>query len=131
MGDYFAHWLRMGGRMKHAPKIFHVNWFRQNAAGKFVWPGFGENLRVLRWVIDRCNGGGAAVESAIGHLPAPGAVDMSGLDLDDATRADLFNVDAGEWKAEAENVAEFFAKFGSRLPAEMERQRLDLLARLG
>ncbi|MEY2741794.1 MAG: hypothetical protein RIS21_162 [Planctomycetota bacterium] len=131
MGDYFAHWLRMGGRMKHAPKIFHVNWFRQNAAGKFVWPGFGENLRVLRWVIDRCNGGGAAVESAIGHLPAPGAVDMSGLDLDDATRADLFNVDAREWKAEAENVAEFFAKFGSRLPAEMERQRLDLLARLG
>ncbi len=131
MGDYFAHWLRMGGRMKHAPKIFHVNWFRQNAAGKFVWPGFGENLRVLRWVIDRCNGGDAAVESAIGHLPAPGAVDMSGLDLDDATRADLFNVDAGEWKAEAENVAEFFAKFGSRLPAEMERQRLDLLARLG
>ena len=131
MGDYFAHWLRMGGRMKHAPKIFHVNWFRQNAAGKFVWPGFGENLRVLRWVIDRCNGGGAAVESSIGHLPAPGAVDMSGLDLDDATRADLFNVDAGEWKAEAENVAEFFAKFGSRLPAEMERQRLDLLARLG
>jgi phosphoenolpyruvate carboxykinase (GTP) len=117
--------------MKHPPKIFHVNWFRQNASGKFVWPGFGENLRVLRWVIDRCNGGGAATESAIGHLPAAGAVDMSGLDLDDATRTDLFNVDAGEWKAEAANVAEFFAKFGDRLPAEMERQRLDLLARLG
>ncbi len=131
MGDYFSHWLRMGTRMKAPPKVFHVNWFRQDAAGKFVWPGFGENLRVLRWVIDRCHGEGAAVESPIGWLPSPGGVDMSGLNLDPALQSDLFAVDKGEWKAEAENVAEFFAKFGDRLPAEMENQRKTLLARLG
>src|SRR5437870_3417776 len=89
MADYFGHWLAMGRTIPRPPAIFHVNWFRQNEAGKFIWPGFGENMRVLRWMIDRCKGGGGAVESPIGYLPAKGAIDTSGLDVDAAMMEEL------------------------------------------
>jgi phosphoenolpyruvate carboxykinase (GTP) len=131
MGDYFAHWIRMGTAVKNPPKIFHVNWFRQDADGKFIWPGFGENMRVLRWVLDRCAGTGKAVESPIGMLPTVDAIDRSGIDVDDATMKELVAVSKDDWKKEVEGVGEFFAKFGDRLPVEMERQRNALAKRLG
>jgi phosphoenolpyruvate carboxykinase (GTP) len=130
MADYWAHWLRLGPTLKHPPRIFHVNWFKQDADGKFMWPGFGENLRVLRWVAERCQGAGGAVESPIGLLPADGAIDTAGLDLAPETMRDLLAVDPTDWRQEAESLAEFFAKFGGRLPAELERQRQQLIARL-
>jgi phosphoenolpyruvate carboxykinase (GTP) len=131
MGDYFAHWLRMGTAVPKPPKIFHVNWFRQDADGKFMWPGFGENMRVLRWVLDRCAGTGKAVESPIGMLPSPDAIDRAGIEVDDATMKELVSVSKDDWKKEVEGVGEFFQKFGDRLPAEMERQRKALEKRLG
>jgi phosphoenolpyruvate carboxykinase (GTP) len=131
MADYFGHWLKMGTVLRRPPAIFHVNWFRQNAEGKFIWPGFGENMRVLRWIVDRCTGAGKAVDSPIGQLPGRGAIDTSGLDVDAATMDELFSVPRDDWRAEAEGIGEFFAKFGSRLPAEMEQQRQALLRRLG
>jgi phosphoenolpyruvate carboxykinase (GTP) len=131
MADYFGHWLKMGTVLRRPPAIFHVNWFRQNAEGKFIWPGFGENMRVLRWIVDRCTGAGKAVDSPIGQLPARGAIDTSGLDVDTATMDELLSVSRDDWRAEAEGIGEFFAKFGSRLPAEMEQQRQALLRRLG
>jgi phosphoenolpyruvate carboxykinase (GTP) len=113
------------------PRIFHVNWFRQNAEGKFLWPGFGENLRVIKWVVARCAGTGRAEESPIGLLPAAGEIDTAGLDVTPATMQTLFDVPRAEWNAEAENMGEFFAKFGKRLPDEIERQRRQLMDRLG
>ena len=130
MADYFAHWLKMG-TLARTPQIFHVNWFRQNEQGKFIWPGFGENLRVLRWIVDRCEGRGAAVESPIGMLPARGGLDTSGLDVDGKTMDELLSVSKDDWRAEAQGIGEFFAKFGDRLPPEMERQRQALITRLG
>jgi phosphoenolpyruvate carboxykinase (GTP) len=131
MADYWAHWLRLGPALKNPPRVFHVNWFKQDTAGNFLWPGFGENLRVLRWVAERCAGGGKAVESAIGWLPAENALDTAGLSVSPETMRELLAVDSADWRQEAEGLAEFFAKFGDRLPAELERQRQDLLARLG
>jgi phosphoenolpyruvate carboxykinase (GTP) len=131
MGDYFGHWLHMGTTLRQPPKIFHVNWFRQDAAGRFLWPGFGENMRVLRWILDRCEGRAEAVESPLGWLPAPGAIDTTGLEVDAATMRELLDVRRDDWRNEAEGIGEFFGKFGSRLPAEMERQRQNLLQRLG
>jgi len=131
MADYFGHWLAMAQSVKRPPRIFHVNWFRQSPDGRFIWPGFGENMRVLRWILERCQGGGAAVESPIGCLPAKGAIDLAGLDLDAATMTDLLTVSADDWRSETESVGEFFAKFGDRLPGEMERQRQALIKRLG
>ena len=131
MGDYFGHWLRIGPMLKHPPRIFHVNWFRQDASGRFLWPGFGENMRVLRWIVDRCAGKSRAVESAIGLLPDRSAIDRSGLDVDDGTMEELLSVSKDDWRREAAGVGEFFAKFGARLPGEMTRQREALEKRLG
>jgi phosphoenolpyruvate carboxykinase (GTP) len=131
MGDYFGHWLKMGSLVPRPPKIFHVNWFRQNAEGKFIWPGFGENMRVLRWIVDRCKGQGAAVESPIGLLPAKGAIDTDGLAVDAATMNELLAVTKDDWRAETESIGAFFEKFGDHLPAEMRRQREGLVKRLG
>jgi phosphoenolpyruvate carboxykinase (GTP) len=130
MADYWAHWLALGPTLEKPPRIFHVNWFKQDADGKFLWPGFGENLRVLRWAAERCRGTGRAVESPIGFLPADGAIDTSGLDVAPGTMRELLAVDPADWRQEAEGLAEFFGKFGSRLPAELERQRQELLKRL-
>ena len=131
MADYFRHWLAMGKAVPRPPRIFHVNWFRQDAEGRFLWPGFGENLRVLKWVIARCTGKGAAVESPIGGLPARGEIDIGGLALDDAAMTRLLDVPRDDWRPEADDMGQFFAKFGNRLPDEIERQRRALLTRLG
>jgi phosphoenolpyruvate carboxykinase (GTP) len=133
MGDYFGHWLRMGTQLKRPPQIFHVNWFRQDAEGKFIWPGFGENLRALRWMIERCNGSGNgnAVESPIGMLPSKNAIDTTGLDLKPGALDELLAVNKDDWRGEAANLGEFFGKFGTRLPEEMDRQRQQLIKRLG
>ncbi len=131
MADYFGHWLKMGSAVKHPPKIFHVNWFRQDDEGRFIWPGFGENMRVLRWVLDRCRDRGGATESPIGLLPTTSAIDRSGIDVDDRTMQELLSVSKDDWKKEAAGVGEFFARFDGRLPGEMERQRRALEKRLG
>jgi len=131
MGDYFGHWLKMGAIIPRPPKIFHVNWFRQNADGKFIWPGFGENMRVLRWIVDRCKGQGATVESPIGMLPGKDGIDTGGLAVDAATMQALLSVSRDDWRPETESIAEFFARFGDRLPVEMDAQRKALVKRLG
>src|SRR4030095_15679101 len=95
--DYFAHWLAIGKKLTSPPKIFRVNWFRTDEKGKFLWPGFGENLRVLGWILERCEGGGEAIETAIGHVPAPGAIDVSGLHIPGAAMDQLLKVDPLEW----------------------------------
>jgi phosphoenolpyruvate carboxykinase (GTP) len=131
MGDYFGHWLAMGRAVPRPPRIFHVNWFRQDGDGRFLWPGFGENLRVLRWIIARCDDAGRASDSPIGLLPARGEIDTDGLETEDATLAVLLEVPREQWRAEAEDMGRFFSRFGGRLPDEIERQRRALLARLG
>jgi len=131
MADYFGHWLEMGKAVKRPPAIFHVNWFRQDAGGRFIWPGFGENLRVLRWIVARSKGAGAATESPIGLLPAKGAIDTTGLAVDARTMEELLSVSQDDWRREAAGIGEFFGKFDGRLPAEMERQRRGLVERLG
>src|SRR2546425_790433 len=131
MAHYFGHWLEMGKAVERPPAIFHVNWFRQNADGKFIWPGFGENMRVLRWIVARATGGGAAAEASIGLLPAKGAIDTSGLAVDGRTMEELLSVSKDDWRREAAGIGEFFGKFDGRLPAEMERQRQGLVKRLG
>jgi phosphoenolpyruvate carboxykinase (GTP) len=130
MGDYFGHWLKMGKLVPKPPRIFHVNWFRQNAEGKFIWPGFGENMRVLRWIVQRCEGRAEAVTSRIGYLPAKDGIDTEGIDVDAATMDELLDVPTDDWRAEAESIGEFFAKFGAHLPAAMEAQRKALVRRL-
>jgi phosphoenolpyruvate carboxykinase (GTP) len=131
MGDYFGHWIAMGMAVPRPPRIFHVNWFRQDDQGRFVWPGFGENMRVLRWVLERCQGKGEAAESPIGMLPGKYGIDRGGIDLDDRTMAELTAVSRDDWRKETASVGEFFAKFDGRLPAEMARQREALEKRLG
>ncbi len=131
MADYFGHWLEMGKAVERPPAIFHVNWFRQDAEGRFIWPGFGENMRVLRWIVARAKGAGAATESPIGLLPAKGAIDTSGLAVDGRTMEELLSVSKDDWRREAAGIGEFFGKFDGRLPGEMERQRRGLVERLG
>jgi phosphoenolpyruvate carboxykinase (GTP) len=133
MGDYFGHWLKMGAQLKNPPKIFHVNWFRQDEQGKFIWPGFGENLRALRWMISRCNGSGNgnAVESPIGMLPSKSGIDTTGLDLKPGALDELLTVKKDDWRKEVDNLGEFFGKFGDHLPTEMSKQREQLAKRLG
>jgi phosphoenolpyruvate carboxykinase (GTP) len=122
MADYFGHWLAMGKRIASPPRIFHVNWFRTGSDGKFLWPGFGENLRVLRWVVERCRGKGAAVQTPIGWVPGEGGIDLGGLSMPAGAMRDLLRVDREEWKAEIGEIRTFFAKFGKRLPPEMGAQ---------
>jgi len=121
MGDYFGHWLRVGERLKRPPAIFHVNWFRTGPDGRFVWPGFGQNLRVLLWMIDRAKGRGAAEETPIGLVPAPSALNWDGLDLSRAQRESLLRVDRAEWVAEVPEIRAFFDRFSDRLPRELDR----------
>ncbi len=122
MGDYWRHWLDMGAKSDKLPKMFHVNWFRRDADNNFMWPGFGENLRVLRWVLERCAGKGEAVETPIGYLPAPGAIDTNGLDVSEETMAQLTSIDPAAWATEMDDINEFFARFGERMPQELLAQ---------
>ena len=132
MGDYFGHWLEMGEKLgDKAPKIFNVNWFRLDDEGNFIWPGFGDNMRVLLWMLDRCEGKVGAKETPIGYVPEVDDLDMEGLDISKETLADLLNVDNGIWKDEAAGIEEFYKKFGDHLPAELKKQLDDLKARLG
>jgi phosphoenolpyruvate carboxykinase (GTP) len=131
MGDYFAHWLKIGRREgAQLPKIFFVNWFRRDEAGKFLWPGFGENSRVLAWVFRRCDGDAEAIETPVGLLPAPGAIDTDGLDLPAAEMEKLLHVDPEEWKQQLPQVHEHFARFGDQLPNALREQLNELEARL-
>ena len=116
MGDYFGHWIEMGAKLKHPPKIFHVNWFRRDEKGKFLWPGYGENLRVLEWILSRSRGEGKAVKTAIGSVPAKDALDLTGLNLPAGAIDKLLEVKPEEWSGELEGVKTFFEKFGTHLP---------------
>lgn len=124
MADYFAHWIEMGKKMDadKAPKIFHVNWFRQDENGNFIWPGFGDNMRVLLWILDRCEGKKDAVESPIGYLPKKEDLDVNNLDIDDATMEELLTVDKAVWLEDVENQEQYFAQFGDRLPREIKEE---------
>lgn len=132
MGDYFAHWLEMGEKLgDKAPKIFNVNWFRTDDEGHFIWPGFGDNMRVLMWILDRCEGKVDAVETPIGYEPKPEDINIEGLDIDLDTIKGLLNVDIDLWKEEAKGIEEFYAKFGDKLPTELKNQLENLKKRLG
>ncbi|MGH3094648.1 MAG: phosphoenolpyruvate carboxykinase (GTP) [Streptosporangiales bacterium] len=132
MGDYFAHWLRIGAKADESklPKIFYVNWFRRGENGSFIWPGFGENSRVIKWIIERVNDTTEAKDTAIGRLPTADALDVSGLDLDADELATLLGVDIEEWKREAALVPEHFAKFGDHLPEALQQEYEALVRRL-
>ncbi|MEW6609519.1 MAG: phosphoenolpyruvate carboxykinase (GTP) [bacterium] len=129
MADYFGHWLKMGRQMTKPPKIFHVNWFRMDD-GKFLWPGYGENLRVLEWIIDRCNGKTSAKKTSIGYVPTPESLDMTGLDLPSEIIDHLFEVNPQDWLEETRSVAEFFNQFGDRLPQALWDEHDALCERL-
>jgi phosphoenolpyruvate carboxykinase (GTP) len=130
MGDYWSHWLSIGKRATHPPKIFRVNWFQRNDEGKFLWPGFGENLRVLRWVIERCKGAGEADETAIGYVPKTSSFNGDGLRISKSDLQRLLTVDKEGWKGNLKSQAEFFEKFGDRLPAGIKQEHAAFEQRL-
>ena len=131
MGDYFKHWLEMGEKLgDKAPKIFNVNWFRTDDEGNFVWPGFGDNMRVLNWIIDRCEGKADATETAIGYIPKPEDIDLTDLDMDIETLKDILTVDKAVWEKEATEIEEHYKKFGDKLPNELKEQLENLKANL-
>ncbi len=132
MGDYWAHWFEMGEKLgDKAPKIFNVNWFRTDDEGHFIWPGFGDNLRVLEWILKRCEGKVDAVETPIGFVPHAEDINIEGLEISLDTLKGLLDVDRDLWKSETEGITEFYAKFGNKLPAELRHQLDALKARLG
>jgi phosphoenolpyruvate carboxykinase (GTP) len=130
MGDYFRHWLEMGSRLENAPKIFHVNWFRRDQSGKLLWPGYGENVRVLKWMLDRIEERADATETPIGDVPAPGSLDLDGLAISRETLNELLRVDPGDWAEEVAATGKFFEKFGNRLPDEIRTEHKALADRL-
>ncbi|MGZ3417362.1 MAG: phosphoenolpyruvate carboxykinase (GTP) [Polyangiales bacterium] len=130
MGDYFQHWLRMQGKIANPPKIFMVNWFRQDKKGKFVWPGFGENMRVLKWIVDRARGVRGGQETVVGWVPRPGDLDLSGLDISDEALQAATEINVEEWTRECEDQKEFFDKIGDRMPKVLSLYREVLLERL-
>lgn len=131
MGDYWQHWINVGAKLDNPPEIFRVNWFRKDENGKFMWPGFGQNMRVLKWIVDRVNGRAQnAVESPLGHMPVHADIPWDGLDYDDDRFHHLMEVDKAGALADAEDQSELFGRFGDKLPAEMERQRQAQIARL-
>jgi phosphoenolpyruvate carboxykinase (GTP) len=132
MADYFAHWLRIGTATDpdKLPKIFYVNWFRKDADGKWLWPGFGENSRVLEWVFRRCAGGGDADASPIGYVPTKDAIDTSGLDVSDADLSELLRVDPEEWRQELPDIEAHYARFGDHVPKELREELAALAERL-
>ena len=131
MGDYWAHWLNMGKKIPNPPKIFHVNWFRTDDEGNFIWPGFGDNMRVLMWILDRCEGKAEAISTPIGYVPNAEDINIEGLDdvtLD--TIKELLSVDTASWLADVENIKEFYATVGYRVPQELKDELSALEARL-
>ncbi len=132
MGDYFAHWLAIGAKGDPAklPRIFFVNWFRKDARGRFVWPGFGDNSRVLKWIVERLEGRVGARETPIGLTPEPGDLDISGTDIGPEDMALLLDVDLEVWREEARLIAPAYERFGARLPAALWDEYHSLLGRL-
>jgi len=132
MGDYMGHWLEIGEATDadKLPKIYYVNWFRKDANGKWLWPGFGENSRVLKWIIDRIGGAAKGVETPIGIVPAKSELDLDGLDVPAADLETLLSVDTEIWKQEAGLVPEFFAQFGDHLPTALADEHAKLVERL-
>jgi len=133
MADYFAHWLSFaqGGDRSKLPKVYFVNWFRKDASGKFLWPGYGENSRVLKWICERVEGSATAQKTAIGNLPEANALDLTGLDLAPEEVKALESVDAAGWKREAEDIGAYYAKFDGHLPRPLKDQLANLSQRLG
>ena len=130
MGDYWKHWLEMGKIIPNAPKIFHVNWFRTDDEGHFIWPGFGDNMRVLLWILDRCAGKADAVETPIGYVPNAEDINIEGLDISRDTIRELLTVDKEAWLADVENIKDFYKLVGDHVPAEMYDELEALEARL-
>ena len=131
MGDYFGHWLSMGRRLKNPPKIFRVNWFRRDDDNQFLWPGYSENVRILKWIVERIRGTAAAVETPIGYVPGPGALHLDGLDMP-ATRVDeALKVNRGEWREALADLDEFYGQFGPRVPEAIWKSHAETLRRLG
>jgi phosphoenolpyruvate carboxykinase (GTP) len=130
MGDYFAHWMAVGKRLSRPPKIFHVNWFRTGDDGRILWPGFGDNIRVLKWILERVEGTATARESAIGLLPHEREMDLTGMDISKDDLFQLLAVDSGAWLSEADGVLEFLRKFADRLPAGLLVEHRSLVKRL-
>jgi phosphoenolpyruvate carboxykinase (GTP) len=130
MADYWGHWLEVGKRLSRPPKVFRINWFRRDAEGRFLWPGFGENLRVLEWIVERCRDNGKAEETPIGHRPADGAIPTGGLGITPAAMRELLHVDREAWQTNHRSQAEFFQKFGDRLPRGIRAEWEGLGSRL-
>jgi phosphoenolpyruvate carboxykinase (GTP) len=130
MGDYFAHWLKMRSAIKKPPRIFMVNWFRKGADGNFIWPGYGENLRVLRWMLDRIHGRAKGRATPVGIVPDGGELDLKGLHLPESAARDALAVNSAEWKAELESAGEFFEKIGPTMPQELKDRRQAILKSL-
>jgi phosphoenolpyruvate carboxykinase (GTP) len=128
--DYWAHWLSFADRSDQLPKIFHVNWFRQDSAGRFLWPGFGENLRVLRWIIDRCENRVGARETPIGLLPHADDIDTRGLEVNEETMRALLAVNVEQWKHEMDSIGSYLSGFGDRLPAQLKREHEKVVSAL-
>jgi phosphoenolpyruvate carboxykinase (GTP) len=131
MADYFAHWLAMGPRLTKPPRIFRVNWFRRDADGRFLWPGYGDNVRVLKWMVERIRGTARADETPIGLVPTPDSLDRRGLDMSDERLREALRVDKGEWLESLGQIEAFNGQFGSRLPEPLTRTLSDLRRRLG
>jgi phosphoenolpyruvate carboxykinase (GTP) len=133
MGDYFAHWLSIGKATDAAnlPRIYYVNWFRKATDGRWLWPGYGDNSRVLKWIIQRLEGNADATATAIGNVPTPQALDTTGLDLDPADLDLLLSVDHETWREEARSINTHLATFGDRLPTQLWEEHQALLHRLG
>ena len=122
MADYWQHWLDMGKLIKDPPKIFNVNWFRTDDEGNFLWPGFGDNMRVLEWILGRCDGTADAVETAVGYEPRPQDINLEGSGVSEETLAEILSIDPELWKAEAAGIREFYGKFGDKIPAELTKE---------
>jgi phosphoenolpyruvate carboxykinase (GTP) len=129
-GDYWSHWIDVGERLKNPPRIFHVNWFRQNAAGKFLWPGYSDNLRVLEWVLDRCSGRASALETPIGLMPRPGDINIRGMSIDPQDLKELTAVPKDAWHKEIEEFRSYLQQYGERVPAKLLAQVDDVARRL-
>src|SRR6516162_2414731 len=130
MGEYFAHWLKMRKKLKNPPRIFHVNWFRKGASNEFLWPGFGENMRVLKWIVDRCRGRVGAEEAPLGWMPSPDDIEISGMNYDRSKLEEALRIDVEDWKKEVISQDELFIKLHNHMPMELGFQRELLISRL-
>ncbi|HXH82336.1 MAG TPA: phosphoenolpyruvate carboxykinase (GTP) [Candidatus Tectomicrobia bacterium] len=131
MADYFAHWLDVGTRLTRPPRVFRVNWFRRDRDGRFLWPGYGENVRILKWMVERIRGAARGEETPVGHVPAPGALDLHGLDMPAARLREALRCDPAEWRAALDDLDEFYEQFGRRLPPAIAERLADTRRRLG